>query len=99
MATFLLRYSDSYAAKTAGWPLEGSSVEIETLADIDDLMARFDGTKVIFSPPSSPLNAPYWAEHHFADDPEDCVDGHRVETLPENWREMRWVEIYNGYRE
>lgn len=99
MTTFLLRYSDSYDARKNGYPLAGSPVEIETLADLDALMERLGGNDLILRPATDAYQAAWWAEYHDIRDEDDHRDDYAIGKLPENWREMRWIEVYNGRRE
>lgn len=98
MTTFLLFYSNPYRAREAKLPLAGTPVEIATLADIDAFSALMGGERLIIRPPGIE-SAPTWAEYHYLHDADDRMGYHSAEVLPEGWETMRWIEVYNGYRE
>jgi len=99
MATFLLCYSSATAAKSEGLPPAGTAVEIETIADLDALMARLRGHSVIIRTATNAHQAPSWADALDLFDADERDEWHYVATLPDNWRSLRWIEVYNGYRE
>lgn len=92
---FLICYSDRFHAKRAGLPLAGTSVEINS---IDDLMAFSDKmqAKIIITRPDF---EPNFISYMDIQDIEDAVEEHHLHQLPDAWRIMRWIEVYNGYRE
>lgn len=99
MATFLIRYSNVSIAREKGLPQQGSTIEIVTMADLDAFMTQ-TGSGVVVSPSWQDAGAPWWVSD-FSEPPDaDDVEFHyRVEALPEGWERMRWIEVYNGYRE
>ena len=62
MTTFLLFYIDTYSARQNGYPLAGTTVEIETLIDLDNRSARLVGAPIIVRPAARD-SVPSWAEY------------------------------------
>ena len=98
MVEFLIWYSDSYDAKENKFPLAGSTVNINHLDDIDEFIKTVKGNKIIIRN-SEESSDPWWADYHHLDDIEEHDEWNRVHKLPDNWKSMRWIEVYNGYRE
>ena len=94
---FLLYYTNCYEAAENGLPKAGTTVEIETLADLDALSKRLGEQDLIIH--SNHDDGPTWADYFDTFDEDDREFHHCVDALPEGWENMRWLEVYNGYRE
>jgi hypothetical protein len=98
---FLLKYSTTPDDKR--FPRQGEVVEIETLADLRALQARTGGRQLVlptekYGPDHS---QPFWADDIIRGfwDEDDRESYHTVSQLPEDWKTLHWLEVYNGYRE
>ena len=92
---FLIRYSNCIwseepAAKLL--PVEGSMIEADTIEELLNSAARW-GCPIILRHDN---DHPWWADWWTPDEGEPL---HRVDQLTPGWQKMRWIEIYNGYRE
>jgi hypothetical protein len=96
MATFLITYSDLPRAKEAGLPPAGTPVEISNLADMDSLMERTGVFALIVHPKHRKDQAPEWATVLVLIEPQRKIDDHLVESLPEDWQQLRWILIFTG---
>jgi hypothetical protein len=84
----LVCYSNAYRAQEAGFPAPGAVLEISALEDILALHERFSAETILHRKSWTP----WWAD--FDADPDDWRS-----PLPDDWRDLLWLEIYNGYRE
>ncbi len=103
MATFLVRYSTAPSREErADLPLQGSTVELNSLEDFDAFAQRVGGERLILFPPGTDY-APHWAESLDQGlgiwDADDAESYHTVTAMPEGWKSLRWIEIYNSLRE
>jgi hypothetical protein len=99
---FLLLYSDPYEARTNGWPPGGSVLEAASLDDLIRLSERFGNSRLILDQSCNAQNyAPFWLDNIEAGLFDDCdrESYHTVSELPDDWRDLRVIEVYNGRRE
>ena len=96
---FLIYYSSTYRAKENNLPRVGTPVEINTIEDLYKLAESMGNERIVFSPKDYPYNGPYWIQYYDIQDADQREDDYIIETLPEDWKSLRWIEVYNGYRE
>jgi hypothetical protein len=97
---FYITYSNSHRAKEKGWPEQGTEVDIATLEDLEGFISQYDSKAILFTPGHEPgwiLGFPSYG------DPKDWLEDREfhycVWPLPDAPTRLRWIEVYNGYRE
>lgn len=89
----LITYSNSNQwSLKEGWPLAGSVIETD---DLFALTECFDDEIILHKAgylPSWIDDLPYYTD-------EELAESGRTRDMPADWRELRWVEVYNYYRE
>lgn len=98
---FLICYTDPGCVKVNDLPLSGTIVDLNTAEDILEF-AKQMGSGVIIN-----ADKPWWVDNTYDKngktrywiDEDELEDYHAVNCLPENWKQLPWLEIYNGYRE
>ena len=99
MSKFLIYYSDAFLAKQANLPRVGTEIEINPIADLDAFSASVNNARLVVYPETGAYHDPFWIEFADLQDKEELDDNYAVNPLPDDIKNRRWIEVYNGYRE
>lgn len=81
--------------------MSGTVVELKTAEEIVEFAKGLNDELIINA------DTPWWADTFYAEngktsswvDEDDLEDNYLVGCLPENWKQLSWLEVYNGLRE
>jgi hypothetical protein len=99
---YLICYSFKYYSKKNGYPPERTVVEVNNLEDLQALIEQFDSAVIIHKQGYIPADynvSEVDCDYLKAIQAPEANEKHHIAAAPDNWKNMQWLEIYNGARE